>query len=104
VDLISRILDKGGSVRAFDPVAMIAAVPALPKVYFASDPYDAAKGADLLLIMTEWNEFRELDLPRLRGLLNAPVIVDARNVYPLDKMRDAGFRYLSVGRRSVGGD
>lgn len=102
IEIIERILAAGGAVRAFDPVAMQVATAVLPAIYYASDPYDAASGADLLLVMTEWNEFRELDLPRLRGLLRAPVIVDARNVYTLERMREAGFRYLSVGRRSVG--
>ena len=102
VAIIRRILESGGSVRAFDPVAMPAAAAILSDVYFAHDPYDAAKGADALLIMTEWNEFRELDLPRVRSLLKSAIVVDSRNVYALDKMRDAGFRYLSVGRRDVG--
>ncbi|MFN0149863.1 MAG: UDP-glucose dehydrogenase family protein [bacterium] len=102
IEIIERILASGGSVRAFDPVAMQVATAVLPTITYASDPYDAASGADLLLVMTEWNEFRELDLPRLRGLLRAPVIVDARNVYTLERMQEAGFRYLSVGRRNVG--
>jgi UDPglucose 6-dehydrogenase len=80
---------------------MDAARRTLPRVAFATDPYDAASGADLLLLMTEWNEFRELDLPRLRGLLREPVIVDARNVYPLERMAEHGFRYVSIGRREV---
>ena len=102
VAIIRRILESGGSVRAFDPVAMPAAAAILSDVYFAHDPYDAAKGADALLIMTEWNEFRELDLPRVRTLLKSAVVVDARNVYALEKMRDSGFTYLSVGRPAVG--
>ena len=102
IAIIERILKNGGSVRAFDPVAMPAAASVVPDVYFAADPYDAAKGADALLIMTEWNEFRELDLPRVSSLLNNALVVDARNVYALEKMRDEGFRYLSVGRRDVG--
>jgi UDPglucose 6-dehydrogenase len=81
---------------------MPAAAALIPNVYFAHDPYDAATTADALLIMTEWNEFRELDLPRLRSLLKGAVVVDARNVYAPDKMRDGGFTYLSVGRPAVG--
>jgi UDPglucose 6-dehydrogenase len=102
VAIIKRLLDEGAVVRAYDPVAMPAAAALIPNVYFAHDPYDAATTADALLIMTEWNEFRELDLPRLRSLLKGAVVVDARNVYAPDKMRDGGFTYLSVGRPAVG--
>ncbi len=101
IAVIERLLAEGAAVRAYDPVAMDGARKALPSVTFGTDAYDAAAGADLLLLMTEWNEFRELDFPRLRGLLKAPVMVDARNVYPLERMAEHGFRYTSIGRRDV---
>jgi UDPglucose 6-dehydrogenase len=101
IAVIERLLAEGAAVRAYDPVAMEGARKVLPNAAYVTDPYDAATGADLLLLMTEWNEFRELDFPRLRGLLKEPVMVDARNVYPLERMAEHGFRYTSIGRRDV---
>jgi UDPglucose 6-dehydrogenase len=101
IALMEALAREGASVRAFDPVAMQAAAAVVPGAYYAFDPYDAASGADLLLLVTEWNEFRELDFPRLRGLLKSPTMVDARNVYPLEKMQTLGFDYFSVGRPDV---
>jgi len=101
ITVIEALLADGAKVRAFDPVAMDGARKLLPGVHFATDAYDAASGADLLILMTEWNEFRELDLPRLAKLMRSAVVVDARNVYPLDRMREHGFRYYSIGRRDV---
>jgi UDPglucose 6-dehydrogenase len=70
----------------------------LPEVIFAKDPYLACEGADAMVIMTEWNQFRMLDLKRIRGLLQRPLVVDLRNVYKPDQMQRAGFDYVSVGR------
>jgi UDPglucose 6-dehydrogenase len=72
--------------------------PRFPQVTFCDNPYDAAEGADGLVIVTEWNRFRFLDLERLKGLLEEPLIVDLRNIYEPAKMASAGFRYVSVGR------
>jgi UDPglucose 6-dehydrogenase len=86
------------SVRAFDPVAMPQAEKLMPSVTMCEDSYEACEGADALVIMTEWNQFRMLDLERIRSLLRAPVVVDLRNVYDPTQMRGAGFRYTCVGR------
>jgi UDPglucose 6-dehydrogenase len=100
-----RALAHGGAhVRAFDPVAAVAAARLLtdvPGVTFAPDAYDAATGADCVVIMTEWNELRGLDLARLRELMTQPVIVDARNVLDPVQTRGAGFTYVGTGRGLV---
>jgi UDPglucose 6-dehydrogenase len=99
IPLISAMIDEGARVRAFDPEAMDNARQMLPDgVEYCSDSYDAATGADVLIIATEWNQFRSLHMDRIRDLLNAPVVVDLRNVYDPKRMREQGFSYFSVGR------
>jgi UDPglucose 6-dehydrogenase len=71
----------------------------LPGVTWCADAYEAAEGADAVVIVTEWNEFRALDLERVKTIMKAPVFVDLRNVYPPEEMREAGFSYRSIGRR-----
>jgi UDPglucose 6-dehydrogenase len=90
----------GARLRVYDPAAMETSRPVLGDagVSWCADAYDAATGADLLVLFTEWNQFRNLDLERLRSLLAAPRFVDCRNVYDPQRMRAAGFEYLSVGR------
>ena len=70
----------------------------LPEVTFAKDPYQACEGADAMVIVTEWNQFRMLDLDRIRSRLQHPLVVDLRNVYKPDQMQRAGLQYVSVGR------
>ncbi len=96
--IIENLQKQGAQVRAHDPAAMEASRPVLPGVELAEDPYTAAKGADGLVIVTEWNQFRALELDRLRDLLRQPLVVDLRNVYEPEKMAAAGFRYESIGR------
>jgi len=96
--IIADLLHAGARVRAFDPVAMPEARQSLPGIEYAEDAYDAAIGCDALVIATEWNQFRSLDLDRLKGLLAAPRFLDCRNVYDPQRMHAAGFEYLSVGR------
>ncbi len=103
IEVIDGLLSRGASVRAYDPVAMDACRDLWPEVAFCSDAYDAANGADALVIVTEWNQFRALELDKLMELLDEPVIVDLRNIYEPAKMSAAGFRYISVGRSPVGG-
>ncbi len=98
VDIIQGLEERGAKVRAFDPVAVEAARPLLPNIEFCTDSYEVCKGADALVIMTEWNQFRMLDLERIRKLLNRPNLIDLRNVYDPHPMREAGFNYVSVGR------
>jgi UDPglucose 6-dehydrogenase len=101
LDIIPALQAAGATVSAHDPEGMEAAAPLLPNVRFAQNAYDAAKGAHVLAIVTEWDAYRVLDLPKLKGLLAEPVIVDLRNIYVPEKMKAAGFRYLSVGRPSA---
>lgn len=101
--LIERLLKEKAMLRAYDPVAMENAKALLPTqtrrgIYFCKDPYDAAKGADALVIITEWNEFRNLDLEKIKRLLRMPFFFDLRNVYEPEKMKKIGFKYFSVGR------
>jgi UDPglucose 6-dehydrogenase len=84
-------------VRAFDPEGREAR-DLLPGVIFAEGPYEAVDGADAMVLLTEWDQFRALDLDRIRGLLRAPVVIDLRNVYRPEEMRQRGFRYSSIGR------
>jgi len=96
--IIEALSREGAIIRAYDPAAMDNARAILPEVRFCRDPYDAAKGADALIIVTEWNQFRNLDLERIKGLLRQPFFFDLRNIYDPERMRDIGFRYFSVGR------
>ena len=98
VDIIRGLIELGAAVRAFDPVAMPPAASLLPEVTFAKDPYQACEGADAMVIVTEWNQFRMLDFDRIKSRLRQPLVVDLRNVYKPDQMQRAGFEYVSVGR------
>jgi UDPglucose 6-dehydrogenase len=98
LDVITTLQDAGAKVRAYDPEGMAAAKALMPEVEYASDPYDCAEGADALAIVTEWDEFRALDLRRLHDLLAQPIVVDLRNIYRPEDMRRRGFTYVSVGR------
>jgi UDPglucose 6-dehydrogenase len=98
IDVANSLLEHGARVRAYDPVAMTVAGPLLPEVDMAEDPYSMAEGCDALVVITEWNEFKHLDLERIRDLLNRPVLFDGRNIYEPDKLRDLGFKYRAFGR------
>jgi len=88
----------GANVVAYDPVAREEAAKLLPKIEYADDEYAAATNADALVIITEWNQFRALDMERIRGLMNTPRIADLRNIYEPADIRDLGFKYVGVGR------
>jgi UDPglucose 6-dehydrogenase len=98
IDIIQALLERGASVRAYDPQAMKAAAQVLPGVVMCGDAYAACEGADALVLVTEWNQFRMLELGRVKELLRRPVIVDLRNIYTPEMMKGAGFTYASVGR------
>ncbi len=98
LDIIEGLRRGGAHVRAFDPAAMDECRELWDDVTFCSNPYEAADGADGLVIVTEWNQFRKLEFDRLKKLLNEPLIVDLRNIYEPAKITEAGFRYVSVGR------
>jgi UDPglucose 6-dehydrogenase len=96
--IIRSLLDDGASVRAYDPVAKHEAMKLLPEVTYADDEYTAVKGADALVFVTEWNQFRALDMIRIRDLMTTPKIADLRNIYEPEDMREFGFEYVGVGR------
>jgi len=98
VDIARELNVSGAIVRAYDPVAMDVARNLLPAVEMFTDPYDMAKGCDALMVVTEWNEFKQLDLEKIKELLKTPVIFDARNIYDPDLMKTIGFAYRGVGR------
>jgi UDPglucose 6-dehydrogenase len=98
IEVIRGLQDRGAQVRCFDPQAMENARRELKGVVFCRDPYEVAEGSHALVLATEWNEFRKLDLEQIRARLSAPVLVDLRNVYEPEDLRRAGFRYAGVGR------
>ncbi len=98
VDIVKGLQARGANVRAFDPVAMTEAAKQLPDITYCKDAYECCENADAVVLMTEWNQFRMLDLARIHKLLRRPVAVDLRNVYAPEAMRAAGFEYTSVGR------
>jgi UDPglucose 6-dehydrogenase len=100
--ILPALIEAGVTVRAYDPKGMTVARTMLPGVEFAEDAYRCAAGADALVILTEWDAFRALDLRRLKATLSRPVVVDLRNIYRPSEMQAAGFTYHSVGRKAVG--
>ena len=98
VAIAEGLMERGARVQAFDPAAMAEASRLLPTVTMCKDAYEACSGADALVIVTEWNQFRMLDLERVKSLLQEPILIDLRNIYQPDAMKAAGFLYLSVGR------
>jgi len=97
LDIVPALQAAGAKIQAFDPEGHEAR-RMLGGVDFKEDPYDVAAGADALVIITEWDQFRALDLDRIRAVMATPVMVDLRNIYKTEDVRARGFRYLSVGR------
>ncbi|WP_368933722.1 UDP-glucose/GDP-mannose dehydrogenase family protein [Brevundimonas naejangsanensis] len=98
LDVAPALIARSARVQAFDPEGMKEAAKLLGGVVFTDGPYDALAGADAAVIMTEWNQFRALDLDRVRNEMRTPTMVDLRNIYKPEAMRDAGFTYFSIGR------
>jgi len=98
VEIIRGLVERGAQVSAYDPVAQKEAEKVLPEIAYADDEYAAAEGADVLVFMTEWNQFRALDMDRIRSLMRVPRIADLRNIYEPADMREMGFQYAGVGR------
>lgn len=98
VEVIKSLQDQGVAILAYDPVAQEEAKKITKNVTFIDNPYDAVKDADALVICTEWDEFKEIDLDRIKSLLKSPIIIDGRNVYDPKEMEKLGFEYVSVGR------
>jgi UDPglucose 6-dehydrogenase len=101
IPLITALHDLGAVVRGYDPAGMEQAKPLLPDVHYCHNAYSAAEGADAVVIATEWEQFRALDLARLNSVMTQPVIVDLRNIYRAEEMRRAAFRYIPIGRAEV---
>ena len=99
--ILPGLMERGATLRAFDPAGMAEARALLDGVVWCNDSYEAMAGADALVILTEWNEFRALDLQRARSLLRTPLVVDLRNIYEPAEMVSAGLRYVSIGRPAV---
>ncbi len=98
LDIIHGLIERGASVSAYDPVANSAVERVLPQIEYAPDEYAAALAAEVLVFVTEWNQFRALDMERIRGLMKTPRIADLRNIYEPADMRELGFEYVGVGR------
>jgi len=98
VDIVRALLAKGARVKAYDPVATEQARKFLPEIEYAEDEFGAVEGADALVFMTEWNQFRALDMQRVKELMRAPRVADLRNIYEPERMRKLGFDYVGVGR------
>jgi UDPglucose 6-dehydrogenase len=98
VEIINEMIARGATIKAFDPVAMEEAQKSLPNIIYAKDEYEAIENADALVFMTEWNQFRALDLNKVKKLLKQPKIADLRNIYEPYIMREHGFEYVGVGR------
>jgi UDPglucose 6-dehydrogenase len=96
--ILPRLADAGAIIRAFDPAGTEEARKLLPDLVYCDDAYETMEGADALVLVTEWNEFRALDLARVRRLLAEPLVIDLRNIYRPDEMAEAGFTYVSIGR------
>jgi len=98
VEIIRGLIGRGAKIRAYDPVAKEEAMKVLPEIDYADDEYSAVEDADLLVFVTEWNQFRALDMSRIRDLMKTPRIADLRNIYDPDDIRELGFEYVGVGR------
>lgn len=98
INIIAQMIKRGATVKAFDPVAMEESRHFIEGIEYATDEYDAITGADAMIIITEWNQFRALDLEKVKKLLRSPKIADLRNIYEPKDMRELGFEYVGVGR------
>ena len=98
VDISNALIAAGAKVRGYDPVARHTAAPLMPAVEIYEDVYKMAQGCDALVVVTEWNEFKQLDLEKLKGMLECPIIYDGRNIYDPASMKEMGFAYRAIGR------
>ena len=98
IEIIRELLAENVEIRAFDPIAIDNMKEVFPELVYASDAYDASKGCDALLIITEWNQFRDLDLVKIKKNMSTPIIIDGRNLYDPKKVKQLGFLYDGIGR------
>ncbi len=96
--ILPRLADAGATIRAFDPEGMGEAKKLMPDLVYCTDAYETMAGADALVLLTEWNAFRALDLARVKALLATPLVIDLRNIYQPQEMVGAGLAYVSIGR------
>ncbi|HEB90345.1 MAG TPA: UDP-glucose dehydrogenase, partial [Deltaproteobacteria bacterium] len=98
LSIVRGLLDRGAKIRAYDPAAMPEAGRLIPEMRLCKDAYEALADADVMVIVTEWNEFRMIDLARAKELMAESRMVDLRNIYDRERMAEAGFQYWGVGR------
>ena len=98
IEIAHLLMNEGAMVKGYDPVAAGVAARVLPQIKLAQDPYDLAEGCDAVVIITDWNEFKNLDMVRVKELMRQPIIVDGRNIYEPEDMKALGFTYRGVGR------
>ncbi|HSV30071.1 MAG TPA: UDP binding domain-containing protein, partial [Candidatus Omnitrophota bacterium] len=98
LDIVPALKEAGAVIKAFDPEGMEEAKKLLPEITYCEDALATMAGADCVVVITEWNEFRALDIGRIKSLLKSPIVVDLRNVWDPEEMRAAGFTYVSIGR------
>lgn len=98
IDIVAELVAKGTQIRVFDPVALENFKTLFPDLSYCNDPYQVAEGSDVLVFMTEWNQFRKLDMERIKSLLRTPNIVDLRNIYEPEQIKLMGLNYVGVGR------
>ncbi len=101
IDIMQDLQKEGAKIRAYDPESMERSREIFGNIEYCKDPYEAAKGADALLVLTEWNEFKELDLEKIKKMMKQSLIIDGRNIYSPENMKNLGFRYISIGRKDV---
>ncbi|MDD5681314.1 MAG: UDP binding domain-containing protein, partial [Candidatus Omnitrophica bacterium] len=97
VDIINTLKSEGAKIKAFDPKAMDNAGKIIKDITFCKDAYSAAKDSDCLAILTDWNEFKEMDLKKVKSLMKRHIIIDGRNIYEPDMVRRLGFKYIGTG-------
>ena len=101
IAVVKSLLNEGATVRAYDPEAMEKAKSALPEITYCSNPYEAAEGADAIVIVTEWDEFRQVNWDQLRLVVERPLVIDGRNMFDETEVTRRGFQYVSVGRPAM---
>jgi UDPglucose 6-dehydrogenase len=98
IDIIGELQREGAKIKAYDPEAAEKSKGVLNNIEYCSNPYEAAKDADALVILTEWDEFRALDMKKIKSAMKHPLIIDGRNIYNPEEIRKEGFTYMSIGR------
>ena len=104
IDIIQKLQEAGACIRAYDPAAMDNARRIFVDIEYCTNAYEVVDDADMLVVATEWNQFRSLDLEKVRKSMREPIVVDLRNIYDPKKMRALGFTYDCIGRPLPGGD